>query len=162
MIQNLEFHAMGSRMQAMLDHPASDPPGDLESVPVWFEEWEQALSRFRSESELCQLNIHAGEKVQVSQILWDVYQEALSAERLTGGLVTPLILDALMYAGYDRSFDALFDLGSRLLPDGGISEILLEDIQTEAETRSVSVPLGARPILAASPKAGQLIRRRKG
>jgi thiamine biosynthesis lipoprotein len=144
MIHNLEFRAMGSRMQAMLESPASEPPGDLGQVPVWFEEWEQVLSRFRSDSELCQLNIHTGEKTRVSQVLWDVYQESLEAEHLTNGLVTPLVLEALMHAGYDRSFDVLLNSGSYLLPDYETSEVSLNDILVDARTRSITLPRGAR------------------
>jgi len=80
-------------------------PSMLDDVPVWFEEWEQALSRFRSDSELCQLNLNPGSPVPVSQILWDVFQGSLEGERLTQGLVNPLILDVLVYAGYKKSFD---------------------------------------------------------
>ena len=35
-------------------------------MPVWFEHWEQILSRFRPTSELSLLNERAGEPVQVS------------------------------------------------------------------------------------------------
>jgi thiamine biosynthesis lipoprotein len=144
MIHRLEFRAMGSRMLAMLENPASEPPDDLQNVPLWFEEWEQILSRFRSDSELCQLNIHAGEKTAVSQVLWDVYQESRLAERLTNGLVTPLILEALLHAGYDRNFDLLLASGSYLLPDYEVSEVSLNDILSDASTRSLTLPQGAR------------------
>jgi thiamine biosynthesis lipoprotein len=43
----------------------------------------------------------------VSQTLWEVFQASLQADRSTGGLVTPTILDAIEVAGYDRSFDEL-------------------------------------------------------
>jgi thiamine biosynthesis lipoprotein len=144
MIYRCEFRAMGSRMMAIMESPASEPPEDLQNVPAWFEEWEQALSRFRSDSELCQLNIHAGSETSVSQTLWDVYQESLEAERLTNGLVTPLIYDALVHAGYDRSFDTLFDSKSRFLPDLETAQASLNEIIADENTRSITLPRGAR------------------
>lgn len=107
MMHRLDFHAMGSKMLAIVDCQHESPPAVLREAPLWFEEWEQALSRFRSDSELSQLNLRAGESVAVSQVLWDVFQASREAEEWTGGLVNPLILDALVYAGYDRSFDDL-------------------------------------------------------
>jgi thiamine biosynthesis lipoprotein len=100
-----EFHAMGSRMLAALDNHSRAAGRALEQVPAWFEEWEQCLSRFRPDSELSRLNRLAGSPVGISQTLWDVFQCALEAEADSSGLVTPVVLDALVKAGYDRSFE---------------------------------------------------------
>jgi FAD:protein FMN transferase len=144
MIVRREFHAMGSRILAVMDNVASEPPADLNNVPLWFEEWEQVLSRFRSDSELCQLNMNAGCEISVSQILWDVYQVSLEAEHLTNGLVTPLILEALIRAGYDQSFDMLFNSSSRTLLDYEVAQVSLSDVVANADTRSINLPRGAR------------------
>ncbi|MGB8983671.1 MAG: FAD:protein FMN transferase [Anaerolineales bacterium] len=105
MLHRLEFRAMGCEMLAVVDRESA--PALLAQVPEWFEEWEQVLSRFRYDSELTRLNqIHA-RPVRVSPVLWDVLQAARRAERLTDGLVTPTLLDAIIEAGYDRPFDAL-------------------------------------------------------
>ncbi len=50
---------MGSKVVALLD--AGDPAPMIDQVQLWFEEWEQSLSRFRLDSELCRLNAEAGE-----------------------------------------------------------------------------------------------------
>ncbi len=103
----IEFKAMGCHMAAFLD---SDRPGALQAlkvVPAWFEEWEQALSRFRPDSELSRLNAAAGAPVAVGPVLWAVLQSALEAAAWTDGLVVPTVLDSLERAGYDRSFDLL-------------------------------------------------------
>jgi thiamine biosynthesis lipoprotein len=105
MLHRHEFRAMGSEMLALVD--SDGEPCVLQDVPSWFEEWEQVLSRFRHDSELTQLNSSPGTARRVSQTLWAVYKAAVEAEQLTGGLVNPLILDALTEAGYDRSFDLL-------------------------------------------------------
>jgi thiamine biosynthesis lipoprotein len=103
MFHRREFRAMGTMMLAILDAPKQ--ASVLEDVPLWFEEWEQSLSRFRIDSELSQLNANPGVPRTVSQTLWDVYAAALDAEQLTGGLVNALLLKPMIQAGYDRSFD---------------------------------------------------------
>jgi len=105
MLHRLEFHAMGCKMLAILEHETE--PVTLPQVPEWFEEWEQTLSRFRYDSELSRLNQIHEQSVPVSKTLWDVLQSARKAEQLTGGLVTPTLLDAIIEAGYDRPFDVL-------------------------------------------------------
>jgi thiamine biosynthesis lipoprotein ApbE len=94
----LPFRAMGGEMLAILEGETDSPPSILDKVPGWFEEWEQALSRFRSDSELSRLNQTFDQPVEVSDTLWDVFQYALSAETITNGLVTPTVLDALLEA----------------------------------------------------------------
>jgi thiamine biosynthesis lipoprotein len=107
MNQKLDFKAMGCRMVAAIDSPVPEAAELLAQVPVWFEDWEASLSRFRSDSELNRLNRAAGWPVQVSETLWEVFQAALEAEKASGGLVRAAVLEALVAAGYDRSFDQL-------------------------------------------------------
>jgi FAD:protein FMN transferase len=107
MLHRLPFRAMGGEMLAILEGDADSPPSIMDEVPGWFEGWEQALSRFRADSELSRLNRTFDQPVKVSDTLWDVFQYALSAETLTNGLVTPTVLDAMLEAGYDQSFDTL-------------------------------------------------------
>jgi thiamine biosynthesis lipoprotein len=106
-MKRIEFRAMGSRMLAVLDADTSKAEAALAQVPAWFEEWEQALSRFRPGNELDRLNRSGGLPMAVSKTLWDVIQTATTAENDTGGLVRATLLDALARAGYDRSFELL-------------------------------------------------------
>lgn len=108
-MRRIEFHAMGSRILVLVDTSSDVTETALQQVPVWFEEWEQVLSRFRPESELSQLNRSTGQPVLVSKTLWDVFQTAQDAEQFTNGLVTPTVLDSLILAGYDRSFELMPD-----------------------------------------------------
>ena len=105
MLHRLEFHAMGCEMLAAIDRDTK--PAMLSRVPDWFEVWEGVLSRFRYDSELTLLNQIHGQPVTVSDTLWNVFQAARKAENLTDGLVTPILLDAIIEAGYDRPFDEL-------------------------------------------------------
>ncbi|MHB8776757.1 MAG: FAD:protein FMN transferase [Anaerolineales bacterium] len=107
MLHRLPFRAMGSEMLAILEGDSDSPPSILDKVPGWFEDWEQTLSRFRINSELSRLNRTFDQPVEVSETLWDVFQYALSAETITNGLVTPTVLDAVLEAGYDQSFEYL-------------------------------------------------------
>jgi thiamine biosynthesis lipoprotein len=108
-------------MKTVIDRDTSLAIETLGQVPAWFEEWEQRLSRFRPESELNWINLHAGQEIRVSAVMWAVLQAAQQATRRSNGMVTPAILDALEYAGYDRSFDNLAngDNQERTAPNTG-------------------------------------------
>jgi len=142
MIQKIEFRAMGCHMLAALD-AEQDVSSALELVPGWFEEWEQALSRFRPDSELSRLNRANGDRFQVSPVLWQVLKLSLRTEKESGGLITPLVLDALETAGYSRSFDRLDsasqEFGLDTLRMGTVDEIRLEE-----RTHTVQLPEGMR------------------
>ncbi len=144
MIHRLEFRAMGCQMLAVIDSQGPKAPAILEQVPAWFEEWEQCLSRFRGDSELCQLNSRSGELVQVSETLWEVFQAAKQAEKLTGGLVSPLILDALMHAGYDRTFERLFESTPHFLPEAGPTQDTLDAVEADETSSTIRLPHGVR------------------
>ena len=68
----IEFRAMGCGITIQLDNEGPQAFNELHHVPGWFEEWERALSRFRPDSELNQLNASAGTVFQASPILWEV------------------------------------------------------------------------------------------
>jgi thiamine biosynthesis lipoprotein len=70
-----------------------------------FERLEAILSRFRSDSELARLNRLGG--LRASDDLLAVTRRALAAREATQGLFDPTVHDALVAAGYDRSFDRL-------------------------------------------------------
>lgn len=104
-LYRLEFHAMGCEMLAVSD--SETKASLLKQIPIWFEEWEQTLSRFRMDSELSRLNTIHDRPVQVSHTLWDVFLTAQKAEKMTNGLVTPTLLNTIIEVGYDRPFDML-------------------------------------------------------
>lgn len=134
---------MASRIVAVVDCP--EAPAELQALPDRFEAWEQSLSRFRNDSELCELNRRAGLPVVVSQVLWDVFEAARAVERYTGGLVNPLIMDALIRAGYDRSFDQL-ETGQDQPQDALEFELvpLLDSVGVDADQHSLCLPEGAQ------------------
>lgn len=142
MMHRQEFHAMGCKMLAISDSEQKSP--NLEMVPLWFEEWERSLSRFRIDSELSQLNLHAGHPIKVSKILWDVFHASVEAERLTGGLINPLIMNALINAGYSQSFDLLQPESNSAFPEYESVVPSLGDIVTDPLAMTICVPEGAQ------------------
>lgn len=101
----IEFRAMNCQMLAVVDAPDGDSM--LTQVPQWFEQWEQSFSRFRPTSELSQLNAQSGKWVQVSPELFALIEAARWGVAYSEGLVSPLILNVLEQAGYDRSFEQI-------------------------------------------------------
>ncbi len=140
MLQRLEFHAMGCEMLAVVDRETT--PHTLSLVPEWFEEWEQVLSRFRYDSELTRFNQTYECPVQVSQILWEVFQSARKANEMTNGLVTPTLLDAIIEAGYDRPFDELPHLATFAPVSVKTAATSLSAIIVDEVARTITLPIG--------------------
>lgn len=137
----IEFRAMGCQMMAAIDLKPDSANRLLSQVPAWFADWEACLSRFRPESELSRINRQPGIRVPVSETLWQVLQSARRAEAESQGLVTPVLLDALMAAGYTTSFDRLEkeQQVTQLSSPAGFS---LRDVQFLPEQRSICLPRG--------------------
>lgn len=143
MIHRNEFRAMGCRMLALVD--SGEPPALLQEIRAVIEEWEQVLSRFRVDSELCELNRRPGQSIPVSKVLWEVFLAAREAEKLTGGLVNPLIADAVVYAGYDRSFDQMQAGAFGLDVSGDAPQVpALADVSINLNSQAICLPMGAR------------------
>ena len=112
----------------------------LPCVTQWFEEWEQVLSRFRYDSELTRLNQTYERPVQVSHILWDVFQFAREAERTTNGLVTPTVLNAMIHTGYDRTFDELPQFSTSIPDTVETTAVPLTSIPFNEAERTITLP----------------------
>jgi FAD:protein FMN transferase len=106
----LRFDAFGSvGVVAVAD--AASLPAAVEVVERTVAEFDQACSRFRSDSELCRVNAAAGTAVRVGPDLLDAVSAALRAARVTDGDVDPTVGEALIALGYDRDFAALGSAG---------------------------------------------------
>jgi FAD:protein FMN transferase len=142
MLRRIGFHAMGSEMLAVLESNVLSQT--LPVVTQWFEEWEQVLSRFRYDSELTRLNQTHEHPVQVSKVLWDVFQAALEAERMTDGLVTPTVLNAMIDAGYDRPFDKMGDPSISVTGSADATPRSGREISANEDDRTIILPKGIR------------------
>lgn len=68
---------------------------------------DRACSRFRGDSDLTRLNVHAGRTVRVAPLLVEATEVALRAAELTEGDVDPTVGRALELAGYVRDWHLL-------------------------------------------------------
>ena len=100
------FRAMGTEVELLLD---ADDPSLLTEAEAEFQRLEAIFSRFRPDSELSQLN-EAGEG-RVGPELLEVIELAVEAREASGGRFDPTVHDAVVAAGYDRSFELLDDDG---------------------------------------------------
>jgi thiamine biosynthesis lipoprotein len=91
---------MGTEIELLLD---GGPAGVFAAVEL--ERLEALLSRFRPDSELSRLN--AGGTLDAGPDLLAVTRAALAARERSGGRFDPTVHDALVTAGYDRSFELL-------------------------------------------------------
>jgi len=107
---------------------------------------ESLWSRFLPESELMRLNDHAGSAFGVSPDTFAILGFAVEAWTLTDGLFDPTLLDALIDAGYDRSFDHLHNAAEipGIAESGVRSGVPPTEIGFDRETFSVTLPAGLR------------------
>jgi thiamine biosynthesis lipoprotein len=105
---------MGTEVELLLDaEPGERAEAAFDEARAEFERLEQVMSRFRDDSELSLLNREGG-IASASPDLVRVVELALKARAASGGLFDPTLHDAVVAAGYDRTFDAL-------PPDGAAS-----------------------------------------
>lgn len=103
-MQRREFRAMGTEIELLVDSDC-DAAAELDAAETEFHRLEALLSRFRPDSELSRLNV-AG-SIEASPDTARVVQLALDARERTGGRFDPTVHDALVSAGYDRSFELM-------------------------------------------------------
>lgn len=119
------------------------PGGLAEEAVRRVEDLEARWSRFRPGSELSQLNERPGVPVIVSEETFGLVERAVSGWEATGGRFDPTVHDAVVAAGYDRSFELV---GPRA---GGAPELAVgapgcTGIVLDPVVRAVTLPTGAR------------------
>lgn len=135
---------MNCQIMALVDTEQAEATAVLAQVPHWFAGWEQCLSRFRIDSELSQLNAASGQWAPVSDTLFCVLEAAIQAATYSQGLVSPLLLNALEQAGYDRSFERITEqsMASSSSPVAATTDWRV--IKVDPSSRRVYLPRGAR------------------
>jgi FAD:protein FMN transferase len=113
------------------------------TVAELFRRYECTLTRFSEQSELSALNRSAGRPFAASPLLFEVVSAALNAADSTDGVFDPTILDALVSAGYDRTFSLLpvtrQDPGSGTVQASGRA---YHEIRLDPMTRTIVLPKG--------------------
>ena len=100
------FHAMGTEMELILDAPASTKAfAAIAAAEADVRRLERLLSRFDPESQLSRLNRRR--TMVVGPELLELVELALAARERTSGRFDPTVHDAVVAAGYDRTFDEL-------------------------------------------------------
>jgi thiamine biosynthesis lipoprotein len=127
------FRAMTTDVELLLH----GDPAVFESAEQEVHRLEHVFSRFRPDSELSRLN--AARRAIVSRELFDVVEAALVARELTGGRFDPTVHNALVAAGYDRTFDAVGSAAAAQPPASCCGAVW-----TDAEARHVELAAGVR------------------
>ena len=105
-MERTEFRAMGTEVELFLDVPRNGwSVWIFATVRREFARLEEVLSRFRPDSELSALN-RSG-RFRASPDLVRVTELALEARERTKGRFDPTVHDALVAAGYDRTFEEI-------------------------------------------------------
>jgi FAD:protein FMN transferase len=99
-MQQRSFSAMGTTIELLVE--TADAERAFDAAAMEFERLEQVMSRFRPTSELSQLNRDG--LIDASQELAEVVELAVAARERTAGRFDPTVHDALVGAGYDRTF----------------------------------------------------------
>ncbi|MGD8191438.1 FAD:protein FMN transferase [Brevibacillus ginsengisoli] len=105
--------AMNTTIETILESTSDEKSTHLNNmVQKWFRSTESRFSRFQPDSELSLLNSHSGKLVLISDDMAEVLSLAQNFSGETQGIFTPFVYDALVAAGYDRSFEKVKE-GSR-------------------------------------------------
>jgi thiamine biosynthesis lipoprotein len=129
---------------AVPPHEADQALAMLERCWLWLEEVEARLTRFRSDSELWQMNRAAGTWFDASETLFACMTTALRAAEKTAGLFDPTLLDHLEALGYDRDFD---EIARREVAANGKLTLATgrwREIDLDAVNRRIRMPQGVR------------------
>jgi thiamine biosynthesis lipoprotein len=97
------FRAMGTDIELLVE--AERPDRALAAAEAEFHRLEALLSRFLPDSELSQLNERGS--LEAGPDLLEVVRRGIEARRQTGGRFDLTVHDAVVAAGYDRTFDEL-------------------------------------------------------
>ncbi len=136
-MRRLRFRAMGTDVEMISDGAAEAESWEgLEAAEREIRRLEGLLSRFLPDSELSLLNREGA--IVAGPELVEVVALALTGRESTGGRFDPTVHDAVVAAGYDRSFDLMdrdgpggtppgpLGCGGRLSVDRATGEIRLE------------------------------------
>jgi FAD:protein FMN transferase len=104
---DITFDAMGCEIRLVIGAPAEPDlpaaPSAAEGCRRFIRDFEARLSRFREDSELCELNRDRREAVPASPLLRDLVRAAIWAAERNDGLVDSTLVQALEEVGYARS-----------------------------------------------------------
>jgi thiamine biosynthesis lipoprotein len=146
----IEWPVWSTLARLVVTDPAALRPAH-ELVTAELAAVDRAASRFRSDSEISQLDRAGGRPQLVSPLLAELLGAALAAARDTGGDVDPTVGGALHTLGYDRDIRLLTDR------DGAAPAVVAAPApgwqQVRLDGRTLRLPAGIRLDLGATAKA---------
>ena len=104
------FQAMGTTVQVTVRQD-----DDIAATRALFEDIEECCSRFRSSSELSQINSSQATNIALTECMADVLEIAADMRARTDGLVDAGLGAVVSGWGYDRSFDEIGDITTPIL-----------------------------------------------
>ena len=133
------FRAMGTEIELLVE--ADEAASTLTAAEEEFHRLEALLSRFKDDSELSRLNAEGS--LAAGPDLLRVVELALDANARTGGRFDITIHDALVAAGYDRSFELVPEDSDQAGPAsaGAPAAVRIEDGVIHLD-RGVRIDLG--------------------
>ena len=131
------FRAMGTDVELLLDSRRGQ--AELRAAEAEFHRLEALLSRFRADSELSRLNAEGS--IEAGADLVRVLRLALDARDATNGRFDPTVHDALVAAGYDRTFSEITEAGDEPRPRPGGGRVAIDGDRIELEP-GVRIDLG--------------------
>ena len=143
-MKTILFNAMGSKILIALDTDDQAVTDEGPKIQQLFEEWEQTLSRFRIFSELSEINRHPGVPKKMSRVFGEVMRAADHASEISGGLVTPTILNALINVGYENDFDVLLERHGKDFEQALLAPNGTETVDVDWKTNTVTLPFGTQ------------------
>jgi FAD:protein FMN transferase len=136
-LQRHSFESMGTWVECLVEAPPSPALGAaFAHVEHEFGRLERKLSRFRADSELSRLNRERS--IEASNELLELTQLALAARERTGGRFDPTVHDALVAAGYDRTFS---DLRNEKRTPAPVAQVW-----SDSQTKSAPPAVGGHPV----------------
>ena len=153
-MQRRTFRAMGTDIELLVD--AENADAALDAAEQEFHRLETLLSRFINDSELSRLNRDGS--IDAGPDLLRVVTLALDARRYTGGRFDPTVHDAVVAAGYDRSFEHVPPDGERRAapPAPGAGRVLVDGSRIQLEA-GVRLDLGGIGKGYAAERAAELL-----
>jgi len=137
-----EFRAMNTDIQLFAEGSSEAVETGFSQTEAYIAACEKRFTRFSEQSELSQLNRLAGTWFEASPELFDVISQAVRLHELTQGLFDPSILDALVQAGYDRTFDEIRANGGAATAVAPVKQSLhrFSDVRLDSVRRRIWLP----------------------
>ncbi|MGC0336049.1 FAD:protein FMN transferase [Streptomyces sp. SLBN-8D4] len=145
------FPALGTTATLLVTEPSALPVAE-EVLRTELRAVDLTCSRFRPDSELTRVNLHAGGPTTVSERFAEALQAALWAARITGGAVDPTVGSAVIALGYDRTFASVRPDDAHPVPVGRPAPGW-QKVGWNPRTRRLRLPPHTRLDLGATAKA---------